>query len=258
MKFRFKALERQRHPDQLDSPLLLASPQGWVAVFTVLITTVMIGLWAFLGSLPRSISVDGMVSYSGGVESVEAAVAGSVTRLAVAPGQVVSSGDVLATVRDRFGNDTQVTSLADGRVIAIPSGLGSYVAAGDVVASVERIDNAEQPLSATLLVSGDLVPFVHIDQQVNMSVPGVNPRAFGRLKGVVTAVSDYPATAPIEGSQESPVYAVDVQLLPDAATVSGYAWTSASGPPAELRSRTPVHAELSLGGVRPVSYLLGL
>ena len=80
MKFRFKALERQRHPDQLDSPLLLASPQGWVAVFTVLITTVMIGLWAFLGSLPRSISVDGMVSYSGGVESVEAALARSVPR----------------------------------------------------------------------------------------------------------------------------------------------------------------------------------
>ena len=53
MKFRFKALERQRQPDQLDSPLLLATPRGWVAVFTVLITTVMIGLWGFLGSIPR-------------------------------------------------------------------------------------------------------------------------------------------------------------------------------------------------------------
>ena len=52
MNFRFKALQRMREPDELDSPTLLAAPRGWIAVFVVLIIMIGAGTWVFAGRLP--------------------------------------------------------------------------------------------------------------------------------------------------------------------------------------------------------------
>ena len=264
MKVRFKALERQRHPDQLDSPLLLATPRGWVAVFTVLITTVMIGLWGFLGSIPRYASASGLITFPGGVVTVESAVAGSLTGLTARSGERVAVGTAIATVRTPGGGLVGVTAPVNGRVVAVNAGVGSYVSPGDDLIQIEQTADAE--LGATLLIGSDMVPFVHPNQEVTLALPGVNPRIFGRLKGVVVSISDFPASAQqlaqVTGEQgqalDANTHLVVVKLLGDPATVSGYQWTSVAGPPVSLRSRTPVTGELSLGGVRPVSILLGV
>lgn len=267
MKFRFKALERQRQPDQLDSPLLLATPRGWVAVFTVLITTVMIGLWGFLGSIPRYADAHGLITYAGGIVTVESDVAGSLVRVAVDLGQEVRAGQELAVVRGRDKAEVVLAAPADGRVVSVAAAVGNYLAPGEPVAQLERTGGATQ-LGATLIVSGEMVPFVHPNQVVTLAVPGVNPRAFGRLKGVVEKVSQFPASAQQlasvtgmldEGDAATQnMHLVTVRLLQDTATMSGYEWTSVSGPPVQLQSRTPVSGELSLGGMKPVSILLGV
>lgn len=263
MKFRFKALERQRHPDQLDSPLLLATPRGWVAVFTVLITTVMIGLWGFLGSIPRYASASGLITFPGGVTTVEAAVAGSLTGLPIRSGDTVAVGDSIGTIRSS-GGIVAVSAPVSGRVVAVNAGVGAYVSPGDDLIQIEQ--SVDAALGATLLVGGDMVPFVHPQQEVTLELPGVNPRIFGRLKGVVVSVSQFPASAQqvaqVTGDAaqhlEANTHLVTVRLLDDPQTFSGYQWTSVSGPPVQLQSRTPVSGELSLGGVKPVSILLGV
>ncbi|GAA1807204.1 MAG: HlyD family efflux transporter periplasmic adaptor subunit [Actinobacteria bacterium] len=269
MKFRFKALERQRQPDQLDSPLLLASPRGWVAVFTVLITTVMIGLWGFLGSIPRYADASGLLTFAGGIVTVESDVAGALVDLPVTMGQQIHQGQQLGTVRGRGGEDNRIISPASGRVVSVASALGNYVAPGEPLVQLERVGVDDLEMGATLIVSGDMVPYVHPSQEVTLAVPGVNPRAFGRLKGVVESVSEYPVSAQqlatVTG-QSSPAgepvgenrHLVTIRLLPDSTTVSGYQWTSVSGPPVRLQSRTPVSGALSLGGIKPVSILLGV
>lgn len=264
MKFRFKALERQRHPDQLDSPLLLATPRGWVAVFTVLITTVMIGLWGFMGTIPRYASATGLITFPGGVVTVESAVAGSLTGLPVHSGDQVSAGASIGSIRTSAGGLVSVAAPAGGRVVAVNAGIGDYVSPGDDLIQIEQ--NTDTALEATLLVGGEMVPFVHPQQEVTLALPGVNPRIFGRLKGVVVSVSDFPASAQqlaqVTGDPAQQgganTHLVTVRLLADPATFSGYQWTSVAGPPVQLQSRTPVSGELSLGGVKPVSILLGV
>lgn len=264
MKFRFKALERKRQPDQLDSPLLLASPRGWIAVFTVLITTVMIGIWGLLGAVPRAEAADGLLAYPGGINTLESGVSGTVKSVAVRQGSAVHSGETVVTVRTPRGKDVRVRAASDGRVVAVMTAEGRYVTPGTSLLQVEH-ERAES-LEVTLLVSAEMVPYVHVRQTVTMAVPGVNPRAFGRLKGTVKSVSAFPATAseiatvtgrPATGDPTRPQHLVRVALRKDPTTPSGFEWTSATGPPIKLESRTPVDAELSLGTWKPISILLG-
>lgn len=265
MKFRFKALERQRQPDQLDSPTLLASPRGWVAVFTVLITTVMVGLWGFLGAIPRYASVGGLLSYPGGVVTVESTVPGALTGMPVRTGDTVTDGQTVGIVRTASGKSIPVAAPVAGRIVSVNAGVGNYVAPGEPVLQIEQIAPGQEELGATLVVAGDMVPFVRPGQEVTLAVPGVNTRIFGRLRGVVENVGEFPASteqlAMVTGSAAAAPttgYLVRVRLLADPHTASGYQWTSVSGPSVVLNSRTPIEGELSLGARKPVSILLGV
>lgn len=274
MKFRFKALDRRRQPDQLDSPMLLASSRGWVAVFVVLITTVFVLIWAILGSIPQTTTVAGALTYPGGVVSVQAPVAGTLEQVKVAPEQDVAAGTTVATIKASDGTQLEVKAPAEGRVVALQSQVGQLVSPGAPLLQMEQLGNGEEALQVQLLVSAQQIPFIREGQAVTVAVPGVNPRSFGRLQGTVASVGSYPLSgaqlAGISGGQPGAGMAqtdgqddligphlVVVHLQPDADNPSGYVWTSQAGPPIELNSRTPVEGEIELGSISPISMLIG-
>lgn len=275
MKFRFKALDRRRQPDQLDSPMLLASSRGWVAVFVVLITTVFVLIWAILGSIPQTTTVSGALTYPGGVVSVQAPVAGTLQVVDAAPEQDVVAGATVATIQAGDGQQVPVTAPADGRVVSLQSHVGQLVTPGTSLLQLEQLDPADQGLQVQLLVSARQIPFIREGQTVTVAVPGVNPRSFGRLQGTVADVGAFPLSgsqlSSISGSPGQPSAAgadasgaeligphlVVVQLEQDADNPSGYVWTSQTGPPITLNSRTPVEGEIELGSISPISMLIG-
>lgn len=280
MKFRFKALDRRRQPDQLDSPMLLASSRGWVAVFVVLITTVFVLIWAILGNIPQTTTVSGALAYPGGVVSVQAPVGGTVQAVDAAPEQDVAAGATVATIKTGDGKKVPVTVPADGRVVSLQSHVGQLVSPGASLLQLEQVGQASeagQGLQVQLLVDAQQIPFVREGQTVTVAVPGVNPRSFGRLKGTVADVGAFPLSgsqlSSISGSQAgaAPAAGVEqagggdligphlvvVQLEQDAENPSGYVWTSQTGPPITLNSRTPVEGEIQLGSVSPISMLIG-
>ncbi len=274
MKFRFKALDRRRQPDQLDSPMLLASSRSWVAVFVVLITTVFILIWAILGSIPQTTTVSGVLAYPGGVVSVQAPAAGTVQSVSVAPEDEVSAGAAVATIRKPGGREVTVTAPVDGRIVSLQSQVGHLVNPGTPIVQVEQVTPG-QGLQVQLLVSAQEIPFVREGQSVTVAVPGVNPRAFGRLEGTVADIGAFPlagaqlaaisnsqagAAAAGEGSDDEDLigpHLVVVQLEQAPQNPSGYEWTSRYGPPIQLNSRTPVEAEVELGSISPISMLIG-
>lgn len=270
MKFRFKALERRRQPDQLDSPMMLTSPRGWVAVFVVLITAVFVGLWGILGSMPRTLGVQGIVGHPGGIVDVQAPASGTVTFTVGRQGDTLTAGDRIGSVQAAGGKTVPLVAPVSGRLVARTVGDAAIVAAGSPVLQVEAIGSPDEPLQVALFVDASRVPFIHPHQEVTLAVPGVSPRAFGRLRGTVESIAPYPVTtaelASFTGSQGLGQNAfslglaprlVTVKLIPDRATFSGYAWTSASGPPIKLASRTPVDGEIEVGSISPFSMLIG-
>jgi len=270
MKFRFKALQRRRQPDQLDSSMVLASPRGWVAVFVVLITAVFIGIWGLLGDIPRTLPVSGVLGYKGGITEIQAPVPGTVVSLIEGDATAVTVGATVGRIEVSPGESVPLVSPVAGRLVARSVRKGTIVAAGTPVLQVEAVGDAQEPLEVSLLVDAARVPYIRQGQEVTLAVPGVSPRAFGRLRGTVVAVGQYPLTsaelssltggqgvAPDPSSLGIGPRQVTVRLLRDAAAMSGYAWTSSGGPPVRLTSRTPVNGEIEVGSISPFSMLVG-
>src|SRR5882724_7097776 len=105
MDFRLKALLRMRAPDEIDTPIMLATPRGWIAVFVVLIIMAGAGVWTFAGRLPITVSASGLLSHPQGVSEVQSPVGGVVRDILVAAGTLVSPGETVADIGSGGGAD---------------------------------------------------------------------------------------------------------------------------------------------------------
>src|SRR5690348_12890986 len=103
MQFRFKALQKQREPDELDTVILLARPRAWIAAFVVLIVVAGAAVWAFLGQIPRTLTADGMLTHPLGVSQLQTMYTGQVSQVSVKPGDRVTKGEVVLSVTDPSG-----------------------------------------------------------------------------------------------------------------------------------------------------------
>jgi len=94
--FRKVSLDRLASPEQLDQLMTVTDGRGWLALAAVggLLATA-VG-WGLLGSIPETVSGLGMLVKSGGVVQVVPATPGRVADVAVAVGDVVREGQVVA------------------------------------------------------------------------------------------------------------------------------------------------------------------
>lgn len=94
--FRKVALDRLASPEQLDQLLKVTDSRGWLALAglgTVLTTAI---LWGVLGRVPQNVTGTGILIRSGGVFEVVPLAGGRVIDVAVAAGNVVREGQVVA------------------------------------------------------------------------------------------------------------------------------------------------------------------
>lgn len=269
MQFRFKALQKMREPDELDTVILLANPRGWTAAFVVLIVLAAACVWAFLGQIPRTLTATGLLTHPLGVSQLQTMYTGQVSQIGVAPEQRVTAGQAVMTVTDQAGRTHSVVSPFTGTVISVATAAGQVVTAGSTVLTVERTDAPGDHLLAMVFVPASQAIGVRPGDQADIAVSSDPAPVFGLLRGRVVSVSPYPLTqgaldtllggdlavhsfAPVTNPQ-----LVVIDMVRDPKTASGYAWTSVSGPPAGLRSQVAVSASINLGSERPVNLVFG-
>jgi HlyD family secretion protein len=109
---------------------------------------------------------------------------------------------------------------------------------------------------------------VRAGMAVRVAPATVKPEEFGHLLGTVRSVSSFPATTKgmmrvlqNEGlvtslSATGTPFEVYATLTLDPGTVSGYRWTSGSGPAVALFSGTPVVALVTERTQRPIALIL--
>ena len=105
--FRKVSLDRLASPEQLDQLLQVTDARGWIAlgaIGAVLVTAI---AWGMVGRLPENVGGMGILVKSGGVFEVVPATSGRVIDLAVAVGDSVTEGQVVARIAqpelsDRF------------------------------------------------------------------------------------------------------------------------------------------------------------
>ncbi len=251
MIYRFKALAKRRDPDQLDVPLALASPRGWIVTLVIGFCMVALIGWGILGRVPQHVSVNGRLQYPGGLVTVQADARGTVRELA-ALGTTLRKGDVLASLQwGADGEQIQVVGMMGGRVVQHLVKIGDAVEVGTPIAVIEPGATEGAELEAIVEVPSWKIALIHVGQDVKLTVSGVVATKYGLLHGRVKSLAPFPSGS--DGVQVGPTK-VFISLV-RADTVTGYAWTSLEGPGRRIESQTPVVADIDVGTVAPLALL---
>ena len=264
--FREEAMDKVLSPDELDRLMHVTDPRGWLALIALLALVAAAVVWGVFGSVPIEVGGDKGVMLGG--DSRNPAVSqtsGLVTDVPVEIGDHVQKGQVLARVRPNQGAETDVVSLFDGRVDQILIERGMLLERGQQVAVIKR---GNEPLQAFVFVAGEQAKQFKKGMQVHVLPSTVQAEAFGFIQGKVTSVSKFPVTEDemslllenqslvdalrTGGSQ----HRVDVKLLRDPSTPSGFKWSSSQGPPFAITRGTLCTATFVLDEERPVNLVL--
>jgi hypothetical protein len=272
VEFRRNALSRLQSPEELELPVRLARPQGFLVLTVTLAVLAVAAVWVVKGTVSSNLNASGILTRAQGSYVLQSPLAGQVVQVAAAEGQTLATGSPVLQVRTSSGVQP-VRMVAKGRIITLTAKIGAVVGAGTDVATVEHTADSGNPLVAMLYVTGDGAGSVPVGAAVDLTVQSVSAKRYGTLRGKIAAIGAEPESksqitdflgsstlGDVFAAKGSPV-AVLVQLSTDAGTKSGYAWSSSSssssgGPPTALSSMTPVSASVVLSKQRPLDWLL--
>ncbi|MFJ8667711.1 HlyD family efflux transporter periplasmic adaptor subunit [Streptomyces sp. NPDC093600] len=268
MQFRQQALSKLRSSEDIDLPVRFARPQGWLVLSVTVVVMIAATFWAMTGTVSTTLEAPGILTHAQGSYVLQSPAAGQVTDVLAAEGARLPADAPLLKLRTARGTDAVVRTLAAGRLTALVTGIGSVVTVGADVAAVERVARPDDPLMAVVYVPADGASTVPVGAAVDLSVQSVAARQYGVLRGRVKSVGRTAQTAQqiaaFLGSgqlgeqlarQGRPV-PVLVRLERAENTESGYAWSSAGGPPFRLESMTPAGATVRLAAQHPIDWLL--
>ena len=166
-----------------------------------------------------------------------------------------------------IARNSELLSPIDGRVSEIKVSEGGVLAAGTPVAAIEP-EGAS--LEAVVYVPADHGKTIAPGMEVRLEPSAVKREEFGAMSGRVVSVSAFPVTP--EGmaaalhndalvrtfSRQGAPYEVRVKLERDGANVSGYRWSSGSGPPIRLSAGTLARAQVTTSEQPPINLVLPL
>ncbi|MFI8215332.1 HlyD family efflux transporter periplasmic adaptor subunit [Streptomyces sp. NPDC085932] len=267
MQFRQQALAKLQSPEELDLPVRFARPQGWLVLSVTVVAMAAASMWAVTGSVASTVSAPAILTHGQGSYVLQSPVAGQVTAVLAEQGERLPANSPVLKVRTARG-ETVVRTLDAGRVSALAASVGQIIRTGANVAAVEKVARTGDPLYATVYVPAENAASIPDDAAVDLTVQSVPTQEYGVLRGHVKSV-DRSAQSPQQiaaflgdsqlgeqFTQKGRPVAVTVRLDRSSTTKSGYAWSSADGPPFRLTSMTPASGSIKLADQRPVDWLL--
>ncbi|MEZ0092346.1 hypothetical protein [Streptacidiphilus sp. EB129] len=266
MQFRQKALSKLQSPEELDIPVHLARPQGRLVLAVVVAVMAAACSWAVTGTVSPRMSAPGILTFAEGSYTLQSPVAGQVISVFANEGDMLSTGAPLLSVRTDRTVET-VRTVAAGRLTVLTARIGAVVATGADLATLERVNSPTDPLLAVLYApsGGSTIP---VGAAVDLTVQSVPAQHYGVLRGRVLAVGRVPETQQqitdflgdsqlgAQFSAQGQPVAVTVQLDRSGPAPSGYAWSSAQGPPYPIDATTLVSGAIQLTAQHPIDWLL--
>jgi HlyD family secretion protein len=176
----------------------------------------------------------------------------------------------LNIVVNKYKHDSQIISPYDGTVVEVGVVFGSLVKPGDHILNMELSGKNIKNLEAAIYVSAINGKKVHPGMKVLITPSIIKKEEYGSMVGMVTATSHFPRTfgaiTRVLGNERlasdimkggAPIE-IQADFVPDAATKSGYKWTTSSGPPIKIQSGTLGQAQIIIKTQKPISLVLPL
>jgi HlyD family secretion protein len=186
-------------------------------------------------------------------------------------GRIDTARRRLVAAESRLRSQSLVTSPADGLVLEVRAARGQFVAAGAALVMLELTAERVEGLRALLYVKGADGKRLRAGMSAEIAPSTVRREEYGALRAIVRNVAPFPTTqqamladlgnpdlvATFFESVEAPVQ-VEADLVADAATPSGYAWTSRRGPRTSVLPGTLCAAAITVREQSPLSFVLPL
>ena len=166
---------------------------------------------------------------------------------------------------NQLGQDAQIVSPIDGRVIEAKVSGGSVLSVGTPVIAIESDGPA---LEAVVYIPADRGKSVKSGMEVRIAPSTAKREEYGTLVGAVVAISDFPITpqgmtAVLHNdtlvsrfTHDGAPYAAVARLQQDATTASGYHWSVGRGPSIQLTAGTLIQAEITTRQQRPIELVV--
>lgn len=90
MQFRQQALAKLQSPEELDLPVRLARPQGWLVLCVTVVVMAAASVWAVTGSVPATVDAPAVLTHAEGSYVLQSPVAGQVTEVLAKEGERLS------------------------------------------------------------------------------------------------------------------------------------------------------------------------
>lgn len=170
-------------------------------------------------------------------------------------------------LREELDYKSKIVSQVDGRILEINISKGSNIENGQSLITLEQSGGTVKMEAVVFVLAGqgeEILP----GMEAQISPTTVNKEEFGYMLGRVTSVSKYPATTQSmmktleneklvsELSGQGASLMVCIDLIPDSNSISGYKWSSPSGPPVSINSGTLVNSTVVVNREKPISKII--
>ena len=270
--YRKAALERLASADQLDKVMKITSPLSWLALIGVTLIIVTVIIWSFIGSLPSTVTANGMiVSSSTATNTLMANGEGTVV-LYVSEGQLINKGDVIARITPNGAEEETIECTSDQFcwVSNILVNSGTFVTSSTELMRVRPIprDNQRQVIVCYVPITD--IGKIDYGMTATITLTAADSSSYGHMKGQVINIDTYATTnkgiEAVVGSDNSianqfskdgGVCAVTLEPLPAGSNPSDrkndYWWSNAKGYTIEFTDKMMCTVKIRTSSKDPIS-----
>jgi hypothetical protein len=241
---------------KLSGKLLIA-----IACLILIVGIVGISLWISKQTVVATIKGHGIMLPSRGVLEISSPVSGLISDLPISIGAHVVPSEEVALVNTDTKKRVTVLSYVDGTVVNQFIHLGEFISVGE---PIFELFPSGSPISGILFVPASTGKSIAAGMTSYISPFALATGKYGSIKGYVANVSPLPVAYQqfnqILGirpnlikqlSRYGPLLEIVVSLSQNKRNLSGYNWTSGSGPSFPVKPGTLIRGTIELGRYHP-------
>ena len=272
--YRKAALERLATADQLDKVMKITSPLSWLALLGVTIIIVAVIVWSFTGSLPSTVTANGMiVSSSTATNTLMANGEGTVV-LYVNEGDRISKGDVIGKITPNGAYEDTIECTSDQLCWAsnILVNNGTAVTSGTELMRVRPVPRDNQKHVIVCYVPITDIGKIDYGMTATITLTAADSSSYGHMEGQVINMDTYATSnkgiEAVLGSDNSmasqfvkdgSVCAVTLEPLPagenPADRKNDYWWSNEKGYQLEFNDKMMCTVKITTKSEKPITKL---
>lgn len=264
--YRKSALERLSSPDQLDKVIRIASPLSWLALLAVTAVVAIVVTWSIVGTIPETITANGMVVAPVGTNAVYTDITGTVSAAYVTVGSELYMNTPVMAITTPQGESETILSDQVGTVSEAVATVGSAVRQNSELVRVSPRVQGSQAVVCYVPVSS--VKKLERGMQAYVTLTAAESEIYGHMVARVVNIDARAASVKgMEGvlgsdnkmadafTKDGAVASVALEFYPDANTVSGYYWSNEKGAGQAVPNGSMCSVRLITKEIRPIEKL---